>query len=506
MIGPRVVRRSMGERLGTGTTLGDAARAVRERSDLLLPTVSLLRVVPGPQTLPGEVVGFGVLATAFFALVPTVFPDLLDADDDVGFRLLFAAAAVSFAVAFEWTRSSLLGAAMAFGTYFGAVVAFDAHLAYRKGWNLRDVDGPAVSLVDGMTPNDLRDELAEDFDRRGWRRRVAAGAWLGALGTVFAVPAFLAGLLGTLIGTAFPLPDLLLVAVVSFNEVTESEYDTDRFGLNRRLYAGVREATRSFRGLVFAFLVAYGVVLSMEVLVHAVRLTTAAARGYPFGDAGEPTFWNVLGYVTVIVAVAAYDLWVWIRAVERFPASTRTGDPRPDVPQYPRGLTLPPTLALLAVVALTASGVPEGSPNLAFALLWPFLVVWLGYWAVPALSSVGTVSPVEIWGVVGALLVQSAGRAVVVNESLLAAVTDPFLVFSFVVVPLLAFLPDVVRYATSHDDARRYATGCYLIYVGGMTVLVSVTASGEFAFGIGVLATVILAGGAVLVAAEYLVA
>lgn len=399
------------------------------------------------------------------------------------------------------------GSLLAFVVLLVTIISFDVYLTVEKGWNLLDPDGEAVALVDRIAPHDLHDELTADFERRGWRRSVAVGVWLTALGTFFSIPAFLAGLLGLLVGTAFPLPDLLLAAVVSFDAATRTEYETGSFDLEDRVYPAVGAATSSLTGAVLVLIVAFGVLLSVQILVSALHLSVSVTSTQLWTDSAVAR-WNAFGLVTVLLTVAVYDFWVWVRTLDRLPAlagsDDESGGATSNRPAYPLGLTVPPTAALVALVPFIPLVGRGPTQHLVLTVLWPVLLTGLGLAALASLSTSDAVSNAERWLVVGALLVQIVGWTVVVHGGRLAEVaTDSLLLFSLAIVPLLASLPDIVRYATRYDDARRYATGLYLSYLATVAAIVSLTTSGPTAVAIRLFALGVLLGGVLLLVGEF---
>lgn len=358
--------------------------------DAVIPFLSILsRSLARSPTL-SFVLSWGVIAVILGQSMTYVFPNKLALwQKHPSLGVLFVAFALAHAVALTHYGTSPLVAVAIFPVFFGSVGVIIWYFQNRAGWDLRDPAGEGATLVERYVPG-MVEELREERRHDGLRRTVGVGVWLVAFGVIFAVPCFVAGLVANLLANAFPIPDVLLLSVVVIQFVGSSESISASFGVpsrnhldvETRLYDAVTDSLRNMKGMIMIVVTVIGGVLSAKLLSTIVTLLSTVrdvlAVAVPFDLL---LAWNHVGVAIVLVVSAAYDIWYWLRQLERIGPflDVWEADPRGiSGPTRPRGLTIPPSLAFLAVVGFFA-GVDANVEyvRVAFAVAWPASVTLL---------------------------------------------------------------------------------------------------------------------------------
>lgn len=479
---------------------------LRQFPEELLPIVSLF------GGLFGDVLGWAVIAAVLYQSTALFVPDSLSSWEFRSTFTLFALAEALVVSSMGTTGSfRLLGA-------FGLVTAFAAvgllgYVYFVAGWNFFDPEGTAVSLVNGFASwANMRDELCKIRGFEGWLRVVAFGIWITGIGVVLAVPCAITGFAAALLAAAFPLPDLLLLGFVGV-EVGLFPVSDDSFqalDVEERAYATLQSATRNLKGAILTTFSIVGGLAGAVLLSITLSLLTGLWSVVRLATPASPLLaWDFFGLALLLLVTAGYLLWYWLRQLERIGGFLDVWRGVPtcfDGPTRLRGVTVPPTVALVVVALFSVAELTDG-PLLAFGLAWPVLLA-----SFPACvrwtRSTQTQMPTnEDRVIVTALWVQYMGIWVVGNADLLVdgellpIVIAPELHFGLISIAAVAYLPDVIRYERDRG-LRRYVTAAYLFGLGAVTGVLALAATGSFATVLDVFAGVCVAGSIAIAAAK----
>lgn len=498
--------------------------------DVLVPLISLVGGAVGPASVAAATTWL-LFAMVFYTFAPLVYTylDWLPSEAR-GFRLLFAASAVSAGLLFEFAEGARLTAGI------GALMIASAgavlwYLSRVRGWSLFDPEGRGVEVLQLVSPHqDVSAELRADFAREGLVGVAGRAAYLAALGVLLVFPVFLAGVVSQLFVYAYPLPDLLflgwaVVAAVSprltigpsRGQVLDVEFDLERYLLD-----SLENASRSVQGLFLTTFVVLGAFIAAGYLFFAVTLGSQVA-GPALALLGGPilglgldawvTLWNLVGLVAMLGFAGGFFLWLWVRELQRLPhfldvwegRATAEGEPI----ARPAGFVALP-LATVVASAAYAFAVPASGTSpveYGFALCWP-LLLGLGWWVANHSGESQPLTHENLWIAVGlyaetvsvwflarTLTVATAGGSPSV-WAIFESANLPIVLGFITVFPTL--LPYVSRYEDRDVEGRSYALVWFLLAVAGLAVLTARIATDPVRFQLRLLAGAAIFGGLAL--------
>lgn len=475
--------------------------------DVLSPLLSIGVVTASDASTAAALLSWLVVAVLLFWASEAVYPAVLGLRDGrPGFKLLFVAFALAYATVVGAAGSSTGFPGEVIAVFLASTIALVAYLRLRTGWNLFGVDGHATAMLRRYVPGKVEVELRRIRSRTGWRRTLAAGLWLLAVGVFLALPAFFAGLAAVVLGRAFPVPDLLVlgVALVGRDGVDGRLYD-----LERRLYGATGSATRNAKGAVLVTWAVVGAFASATLLSTTFRFVDDVLGVVP-ATADPLAVWNFLGVSVLLVASALSGLWVWLRELDRLPAFLDYWGGRPTCfggPSRPVGLTVPPTAAFLGATWFVGrAGDPSARATVAVA--WPVLVVLL-LGTVPWTLRRPRRPPYrEDLAVTAGLVVQYLGirawPAVAGPDATTDGLVSAGLLFPPFALFAVTYLHDAMRYAERRRGVAGYADAGYLAAFGvGVGVIGAITGDRTVGALVG-LALVAVLGAAAIAATRYL--
>lgn len=452
--------------------------------ELAKPSLSLLGWHLARFSSWGELLEWLVLGVILFTFLPAVYRVLLGVTaDGYGFRLICTASGLGYAAVLR----DPAGIVQLFGEIFSILIVSSAallgylHLVY--GWRFFDTEGRAAGVLDSFSPDgDMRAELRSDLERGRWSRRFGMAFWLGAVGVVLSFPTFLGGLSITFLEGISPLVDLVLIGWIVY-ALRSDEHEIDAsvpFDLEARLSRAIADATRNMKGVMVVLFSTAGLWFAVFPIPLAITMLGEFVPSFLTIGRADPLFaWNFVGVVVLLFAVGLSLSWVWLRELDRISVFLDRWEGRDSVfggPNRPVGLTLPPMAALWCAGLYLAIRDYSTLARWLFAGGWPLVLAGLGgvvWWTDERPLRFPTH---EDWAIVGGLLVQSWGIWLLseieflVESSpadTLALLIGPDVVFPLLGLPAAAFLPDVGRYASDHeDDLGRYANAVYVLGVG----------------------------------------
>ncbi|WP_458209631.1 hypothetical protein [Haladaptatus sp. NG-SE-30] len=457
-----------------------------------------------------------VIGGILLQFAPNLFPNRLRPQTNrLAFRASFAlfGLAIAFVLQREGSLTSFLGSVLVLTGASG--VYFAGFFRIRHGWSLLDSDGRLARTIDGfLVGADLRGELRRYFDSDGWLKALVVVLWMGALGVVFGLPCFFAGLVAVVLESTFPVPDVLLLG--SF-VLTVVGWDGSVFDLEDRVYVALHSGTRSLKGAILVTFVAVGAFGWATLFAGALSASVAIFSTTILLLARPVVAWDFVGIILLWGSVGIYGFWYWLRQLERLPmfldgwAGRQSDEQTPTRPPF---LTVPPTLGFIVgggwIVALGDSADFDHPAWFVFAIAWPVLVLFLVSCARWTFRTSKAQSPAnEDRAVAAGLVIEIMAILAPIHSERFAsggvheAVVDTGLLFPLLVVPAIVYLPNVARYGDRYDGIRGYAFPVYLIVIGGTGAIIWWVRSGTAAFGAGVVGVVCFASGLVQALLEH---
>lgn len=511
----------------TGSVVGRLAigllDVLRQLPPEILALFSLARVLPGNDTLAGQLIGWTVVFVVLYEFSSVFTPSQLDLRERPRlYRLLFAAVSLGWAIAFarrlrpfSSEQAALLLGGFALG-YCLSIVAFVAFFHYVTGWRLQDIDGRAVSLMDSFMPFvDMREEVADLVSLDGWWQHLGIGTWLVAFGTTFFLSCFLVGFVTAQFGRTFPIPDVLLLLTVLV-EITSDSRSFRVPDLDRYVYVIVESATRNLKGAFLVLFAGTGILLSAG-MTSVVLSNLDEWLGLLWTALGRPPLavaaWDVVGLIVAFVASLGYLFWFWLRILARIPRfldiwerdlSGRSG------PTRPLGFTLPPMLVVLALVPLARRIGTLTDPLLpAYALVWPLLLAGL-LGCVIATARTRTQTPVREDRAIGlGVMIQWTGIVLVghwnqiLDGRVLEVVFQPAILL-FAALTGTIYLPNLIRIEAQSEGWRQYAGVAFLATLGGVVLVLAPFYHGSGSIALWSLGFVCIAGALLIGTVRYL--
>lgn len=239
------------------------------------------------------------------------------------------------------------------------------YLVNRHDWQLFDPDGRPVKLVDQFSPfTDHREKAAENFSHKGWLGVFYRVSWIPGVVIVVGFPCYIAGMVASILHSADPLPDLLVLGWVMAGVVAPAvpsiRLPTDA-DIEVRLYDVVKNATRSGKGMIVTVLAASGLLfvvfltVAPAIAIVPMVATVIIAASETAGDMSLLTALRLSGFAGIwlcLLAAGLYSIWFWLREFRRLPAflaSWEGADEKGDMPTRPLGLILPPMVVLVVI-------------------------------------------------------------------------------------------------------------------------------------------------------------
>jgi hypothetical protein len=535
-------------------------------SALVSIIVTTLTDMVGIFKLVGLFAQWLLAAYLVFAVTPRIYlGTATNITDDNRFRLLTAGISVGFAVSL-WTTLTLTSEwwSLSIGVLLGVLIGsmlFGTFLDRVHQWNQLTPNG-RVNLLNAFIPvSDVdRRDLLDGFTAGGVRSRFAVFVWKGALVLLCVLPCFL---LGIFIVFAFSLYPLLEVAVLTgialdrWSGPVAGRLPSERLtGLESRLYDTVSYAGRGVKGMTTMFLVMVGLLLPVllfatifPIWIDQITFWVAMLRTpgpFIFNQTVGFIFWNQTGVFVCLLLSVGFQLWFWLRMLDRLPhfldqwerrhnlrAAYRTNDEEVEdtssnrqTHRTSRPLTRPVGYLVPAVVILVPAIVfiyhdpyPVNEPlpielHRLFAYSWPVVVailavcvgltvrrksqpIWAERFALPVslmiqAGSLFALTSISQTPEPGALQV---GAVWLAPRSMTALV--------MLAVPWIFFYEDVALSARRSSGVRQYMDIAYLLSFGGITYLLSMPESGMSAVLFSGIAMVSFVGGIIMGVSRY---
>lgn len=470
-------------------------------AELLAPVASLVAGTVAAGTMLAEVTTWAVFGVGFYLVAPVVYPaETGFPRERQGFRLLFAATALTLGVAVSAVSSptaGLVAIAVSLGTGYAG---FLAYLRRFRGWRITHPKYPPVRPVEQFTPfESIREEIKRDLQREGALGAIGRGLWIAAFGIVLLFPCLLAGVLAVALGNAFPLYDLLVLGWVLSNRLGWTPGGPDP---ETRLFEQLARSGRNLKGLMLVLFATVGLVVSGMTVYAGFSFAAAAIPPGPSSVA-----WTLFGIVAWLIASGAYGFAVWYAELRRVPAflDEWTGRPEPtvDPPRTPPGHVLPATLLGIGAVVVTAA-MDRADVRTAFGVAWPLGVLAAGWglhrWRGRGTAGVWAEDRTILWGLLAhGLLVVVAGNVDAVEAALSGEVPavdvlDSLILVGLALLAVVGWLPDIERLDDPDHPLRRFLLPGYGILVAAVAASASVLAPGSIGTAFGAVAAVCLAG------------
>lgn len=441
---------------------------------------------------------FGV---SFFIFTDTIYPKSANLPvKDARFQLLVATTGVALGLGFGFADGlwGLLPVIFPLAVISG--LAFFVYFQQVLGWSLSNPEsqflGPLTVLDTSIT-----DEFAEYLQTDTLVSSVnIAFVGIAAVGLVV-VPCILLGLVSRILIRAYPLADLVILAILlskssdmtTISRVQAVVPNSQTFDIEARLHRGIETATQNIKGLfltIYAFLGAFlgGGILGIAVVaINQLLVESGLVQTVRQSIVDPFQGWIVCGLLVLILLAGVHGLWVWLREFRRLTAYVSFWDDENSVateiqPSRPVGMTIPTTL-LVGIIGFFAATESE----MVFAIAWPIgVAVTLGcMWGTrqQRTSSIAN----EDHAIVAAFLIHSlALPALVMGPELVQLISTGTFPWEQVVdspAPVIAimvvgmpYFPDVEQYAEQFDDARRTLEGIYLASIGILAQIVTLPA------------------------------
>lgn len=190
--------------------------------------------------------------------------------------------------------------------------------------------GMLHSIIDAITGPRFGPEMVWELhpfgDENGYRSKAKSVFVVAGLLTA---PAWFAGIIGLLIITFQPLPDVLIVlwtvGSIAYTVLTPSSSDMEskRFDPLSRILEGSQPMVRSTTGAEFTVIIGVGLTASIVTIYQGWNFLATGTVGQLVENqsAVAPYIarWDAVGIVIVFGVAGAYSLWAWIRELERLP-------------------------------------------------------------------------------------------------------------------------------------------------------------------------------------------
>lgn len=491
---------------------------------VLLVVLAGYRSVASSPTV-GIQLSFVLIAFLVYAYVPDIHPERISAMvDDHGVRVMAGALTAYFG--FVWsifggfidpavvlgtpTPDSFLDLARLFllGLFVG-IVHFTVYVQIRWAERLSPPERTLVEAIDrlGALFTRVRGRIRDrpESPSRSLQTATATATAVSRSMNLVGMCVLMGIGLGTLNGF-YPVPELLLCGVLMYGAAashTKRLPDLRGYEVESRLLEDSMRSFQNVKGFVLSLYCVLGVFLSASSFVVGFNYVPAVAESVSL-IAGrvdvlgrETTIqiiahsWIQTSHVVLLTLFGLYGLFYWLRQFRRLPQYVRFweavwADPAVDPPPAP--VTRPPGLFVPGVLmwgVLVTSSVPlpsEGDPLSwllygIFALGWPLL-------AGPAVWSIRRAyrrEPQPLHHEGRDVLVALVSLVLVVTTWLSVttfadSAIDPLLLGTILLLLLLVtYAPDVMRYAASRDGPTRYLGGLYLLLALTVFLLVLVS-------------------------------
>jgi len=492
----------------------------------LLPewVAPLLSVGAGVGNTPvlAEATTWLLFLVSFFVFTEAIYPDSASLPvGDTGFRLLVAVSGVAIGLGLGFATGERELLVALFGPAIASGGLFALYFRYGMGWTLLRAESPITGPLEVLDAG-VVEEFEADLRADTVVSSVNVGVVLIASVGLVVVPCILLGLVSRILIQAYPVADVVVLAILLGNTRNADRVPGVRvvipaartLDIESRLHEGIETATRNIKGLfltIYAFLGAFlgGGLLGIAVVgVDRVVLTDTPIATVRAFAASPLSGWVTVGILCLVCLAGVHGLWVWLREFRRLTAYVAYWEDDIAVassvaPSRPVGMTLPPTLLMMLLGLFSATGAQR-----AFAVAWPIAAVaTLGcLWLTRRRATSSIVHEDHV--VVASLLVHtSALPAFLLGEEIWQFVTtgeapveavlgSPALVIGIMVVGL-PYFPDVERYAERFDDARRLLEGAYIVSIGVCVQFASLPADGGTRF-LGTLVLLVTVGFAVV--------
>jgi len=472
-----------------------------------------------PEATPGNAAVVDVVLTAFsagssqltilesvtiwaligytsFTLASKAYPGLFLPKERHGFRALFAAATITAVAIFPFGQE-VVSPPQALGTLLVWLSVFTGGFVlylHWLGWRMSSADDRIVETLARVVPierSNAQQRWREELNKPGWRGMFNRTTAWTVLGTLAAVPAFLAAGVATILLTVSPFGELFFLLAV----VAGSVRQRTRIGSNRPpqqiadletyLYDSISYAVRSLYGsILLTYLLSSILLISLgglSITLSAVPNIAGTTAGILFG--GQRTavegveLYLILsvanGAIVLAMSGCAYVAWAGLRELPRLAAFIdirQDRDPR-QAPPRPVGFIIPGIVAILPFFLISAENAFASEPLndglRLFAIGWPLLLLGLAacWWITLRRASHSVKNEHHV-------IIGSAGLLILV----LGLVTDYFRVFAVIPsIVLFGYFPWAIEYAHRYEntDIRQYAVGAYFISLGTISVAIA---------------------------------
>lgn len=497
--------------------------------DLALAVLSLAIGVEAPPLLE-EVTTWILIAYVGAVVSPSLYPGKLGVPAEKrSFRILLGSLIVCNAIAIRQLIETTPLIASVGGVVLLGITGMTLLLYLRAGhgWILSPEDERFLTLLDEFFPSEsVRSEVREDFSRPGLLGIVGARAAQAAAAVLLAIPVTLGGVVTMSLLNLYPLPDVLVVIWITLwtiSSITGYQYrfSRDTIDLESRLYDIVKESTKSLKGLTLGLYLVLITFTFALLFAAGVGVGTTALLSIP-GDT-TPSYtllWGGVGGIFIPFAVSCYGLWCCLRMATRLPIHLRRqtavgpdvesdlsdydSERQDPVPRRPIGFVVPPAVILLSAVVTAAVA---GLGSVIFGVIWPLSVLGLlGCVMITRRFGATTVSRDDAHIIAGLVVVLLMIGLLGNVEAVVSTVTAgelhhdeiPPTIYAAAIIVWLGYLADVVQYAQSHTDARRFFKSLYFLAFALVFGILSQFTSGPYIAAFYVVLTIALLGGIAL--------